>query len=552
MRGRVLGSSAMFAVVCRQPRLFRCAWRVTVILCSTAIGCGGGNDARTTSLGSGGNALAGSAALGNSGPAGVSGRSEARSIGGAGADTSARTASVLGGTGPGFTQSGGSLQGSTLTSTSTPTMGGTSSAVGIPTTGGASFSVETSVTGGVSSSTAGSIASGGATGSAVATGGDSASGGSLSNGGGGPTNAGASAGGASAACLTTDNCPIPVNPCLQRSCEPTGCGTALRPSGSLCAGNGTCDAEGRCLGSPGKSHVSGDPPCQTGADCNESRLIVGGTFAMGRGGINSPDACPEDFSCTDSEERPEHDATVGDFFIDTFEVTVGRFRRFYDNYEASLPIAVGAGAHPRIPGSGWQSAWQSALPVDQAALLTSIQCGASATWAPTPNGSSTEQRPMNCVSWYVAFAFCIWDGGRLPTEAEWEYVAAGGAANQLFPWGSTTPDSTLANYINNPPESRGSTLLVGSFPNGRSRWGQYDLAGSMEEWALDYADDVWYENPNASPCNDCANLTVNDGRITRGGSWGTSKTKLRAAARSSGVPATRYLYRGIRCVRDRG
>lgn len=536
----------MFGAPRRQLKRFRCAGRAAVILaCSGPIGCSGTNDAKP-SLGSGGRPLGSAGSPGTSGQASVGGRTEARPIGGVDTRSLGETSGALGGNGSALAESGGSLS----VSSSTPhaggalAMGGTSPAVGIPTAGGTTSGVRPPVTGGVSSSTAGNpIAGGGETGGALA------SGGSLSNGG-GPANAGTSAGGALPECVTTNRCPIPPNPCLQRTCEPTGCGTALRASGSTCAGSGTCDAAGNCLGSPGKSHVPGDPPCQTGASCNESRLIVGGSFSMGRGGINSSDACPEDFACTDSEERPEHEASVGDFFVDTFEVTVGRFRRFYDNYEASLPITVGAGAHPRIAGSGWQSEWQNALPVDQAALLASIQCGTSATWAPTPNGSPTEQRPMNCVSWYVAFAFCVWDGGRLPTEVEWEYVAASGSANNLFPWGGALPDSTTANYING--TSRGSALLVGSFPNGRSPWGQYDLAGSMEEWALDYADDVWYQNPNANPCHDCANLTVNDGRITRGGSWGTNKTYLRAAARSSGVPASRYLYRGIRCVRDSG
>jgi hypothetical protein len=64
------------------------------------------------------------------------------------------------------------------------------------------------------------------------------------------------------------------------------------------------------------------------------------------------------------------------------------------------------------------------------------------TWTDTvgPN----ENLPMNCVPWYKAFAFCVWDGGRLPTEAEWNYAATGGNEQRKYPWGSTAPDDALA------------------------------------------------------------------------------------------------------------
>ena len=48
------------------------------------------------------------------------------------------------------------------------------------------------------------------------------------------------------------------------------------------------------------------------------------------------------------------------------------------------------------------------------------------TWLDTPGTPTEEDYPINCIDWYEAFAFCIWDGGYLPTEAEWGYAAAGG------------------------------------------------------------------------------------------------------------------------------
>jgi formylglycine-generating enzyme required for sulfatase activity len=59
---------------------------------------------------------------------------------------------------------------------------------------------------------------------------------------------------------------------------------------------------------------------------------------------------------------------------------------------------------------------------------------------------ANDQYPMNCVNWYEAFAFCIWDGGRLPTEAEWEYAAAGGDENRIYPWGNDVAEPLPASY----------------------------------------------------------------------------------------------------------
>ncbi|WP_437301713.1 hypothetical protein [Sorangium sp. So ce426] len=87
--------------------------------------------------------------------------------------------------------------------------------------------------------------------------------------------------------------------------------------------------------------------------CCGSLVVPGGTFDRGS-----------------AEPRL---ATVSDFRLDRFEVTVGRFRAFLSEYPASWP-AVGAGAHPKIPDSGWRAAWDANLPVDRAALSESLHC----------------------------------------------------------------------------------------------------------------------------------------------------------------------------------
>jgi formylglycine-generating enzyme len=235
----------------------------------------------------------------------------------------------------------------------------------------------------------------------------------------------------------------------------------------------------------------------------------------------------------DSDELPEHTAIVGDFRLDRFEVTVSRFRQFVAAYAG--PPEQGAGAHPIVPSSGWNVAWNSAMPADRAALIASLKCTGS-TWSDQPAGK--EDFPITCLTWYAAFAFCTWDGGRLPTEAEWEYAAAGGNENRMYPWGEG--DETVRVI-------GGRLAAVGSSPTGAGRWGQEDLAGSVWEWVLDaYASD-WYAR---GTCSDCANLMEpTSERVARGGAYVGAVPDRRAAARNPLAPTARAETRGVRCAR---
>lgn len=258
-------------------------------------------------------------------------------------------------------------------------------------------------------------------------------------------------------------------------------GVSCPPS---CAGGLTCMVGGS-MGTP--------------IDCCDSKSVPGGTFPMGRS-TSGTDACPTGFSC-DLDEVPEHAVTVPDFRLDTLEVTVGRFRKFVAAY--GTPIAVtpadGAGAGPN--GGGWQSRWNVELPADEVTLRSRITAaGCLPNWTNQP--ASNEQLPINCVDWYTAFAFCIWDGGRLPSAPEWEYAAAGGSDDRLYPWGAADPTSSLASACLD--VCTGNFLPVGSRPAGLGRWGHLDLAGNVWEWTRDdFVYGNWYEQPGADtyPCN---------------------------------------------------
>jgi formylglycine-generating enzyme required for sulfatase activity len=168
-----------------------------------------------------------------------------------------------------------------------------------------------------------------------------------------------------------------------------------------------------------------------------------------------------------------------------------------------------------------------------------------------PESDKAERYPINWVTWYQAFAFCAWDGGWLPTEAEWEYAAGGGSEQRLYPWaGGEASDAVRlpANYVSN---HNALPLAVGSEPLGNGKWGQSDLAGSVNEWVFD-----WYAESYVVPCDNCANMTptvytnINPPgqyRVVRGGSWADPYDVITARLRRHKTPSGKA---GLRCARS--
>jgi formylglycine-generating enzyme required for sulfatase activity len=296
----------------------------------------------------------------------------------------------------------------------------------------------------------------------------------------------------------------------------------------------------------------------SGESCCTSLAVTSGTFYRtyentGDGATNEADP-----------------ATISTFQLDKYDVTVGRFRQFVMAWDdgAGWQPPVGSGKHTHLNGGrglvneaappGYETGWMpsddgSIAPTDANLACETTGAGAEyflTTWTSTAGGQ--EGLPINCVNWYEAYAFCIWDGAFLPSEAEWEYAATGGSAQFEYPWGSTAPGtaSLYAIYGCFYPNGSGkcsgiaSIAPVGMATKGAGPWGQLDLAGNMWQWNLD-----WYSSNYISPCTDAAYLTATSTRVNRGGDFTSVSSNLFPSERDSASPSARSTSFGFRCAR---
>lgn len=326
---------------------------------------------------------------------------------------------------------------------------------------------------------------------------------------------------------TTDACPVGLTCGAEGFCRTAGA-------------TETCTAVPSCVGLAKTCGPNADEDC-----CSTAMPIPGGTF------FRSYDVAGDGMYPSMS-----YPATVSAFRLDKYEVTVGRFRKFV---EAGMgtnisPPSAGAGAHAKISGSGWDASWNVSLATDTSTLIAAVKCDATyQTWTDSPG--TNEDLPVNCVTWYEAMAFCVWDGGYLPTNAEWNFAAAGGDEQRAYPWsnpaGSTTIDCSHANYKIDVPSGEfcvngmtGGVARVGNkSPKGDGKWEQADLGGNLWEWALDGFQDL------TIPCNDCANLAYGLGRTVRSSSFNNAAAHIRGSYRPYGAPTFRNYDLGMRCAR---
>jgi formylglycine-generating enzyme required for sulfatase activity len=234
----------------------------------------------------------------------------------------------------------------------------------------------------------------------------------------------------------------------------------------------------------------------------ETVFVQGGTFMMG-----SPD------DGTDySAEHPQHAVTLDSFYIGKYEVTKAQFAAF-----------LNAQGNQTEGGVTWYDTGSSYARIDYINNQFVPEAG-------------FENHPVIEVTWYGARAYATWVGGRLPTEAEWEYAARGGNQSQGYTYSGSNDINAVAWYY-----TVSTTHLVGTKQG--NELGLYDMSGNVWEWCNDWYSSTYY---STSPQNNPQGPDTGSYHLLRGGSWHYDANYCRVADRSYYHPVGSNYYYGFR------
>ncbi|HVY45242.1 MAG TPA: SUMF1/EgtB/PvdO family nonheme iron enzyme [Minicystis sp.] len=243
-------------------------------------------------------------------------------------------------------------------------------------------------------------------------------------------------------------------------------------------------------------------------------------------------------------------------WVDVDEVTVARFSAWVD---AGQPPPCGGGACSLDPGGPyestmqWDPAWNDDVATKGYASSTDCHVAMSVTDAKPTWSAGDDRYPIVCVTWYQAEAFCAFEHKRLPTEAEWEYVATDGGTRtmQTYPWGDAPPDCDHALWNDGAADGNGCHFPkpVGSTKSGGSALGVHDLGGSVFERTWDWFVDSLPSSMDVTDYTGPAKPAGADpSKADRGGSWAAGESYLRVTTRDGTEASGVFADVGLRCV----